>query len=89
MALIDNITKALESFYKSCKYEKFAYKYQDYMSNKKLSDDVKNYLRILNTNFLFLVDERGAFREYDRITRPTVDKYLQAYYFLEIIVLAK
>lgn len=89
MANIDDITKALEKFYKTCKYERFAYKYQDFMNNKKINDDTKNYLRILNTNFLFLIDERAAFREHDRIFRPTVDKYLQAYYFLEVLMHVK
>ena len=89
MAIVDDITKTLEKFYKTCKYEKFAFKYQDYMSNKKLNDDTKNYLRILHTNFLFLIDEKAAFREYERIFRPTVDKYLQAYYFLDVLMLTK
>lgn len=89
MAIVDDITKTLEKFYKTCKYEKFAFKYQDYISNKKLNEDTKNYLRILHTNFLFLIDEKAAFREYERIFRPTVDKYLQAYYFLEVLILTK
>ena len=89
MAIANDISKALESFYKTCKYEKFYYKYSDFMNNKKISDDVKNYLRILHTNFLFLIDERRAFREYDRITLPTESKYLQAFYFLQIVMFIK
>ena len=89
MALLDDITSTLERFYKTCKYERFALKYQDYMANKKLNEDTKNYLRILHTNFLFLIDEKAAFREYDRIYRPNVDKYLQAYFFIEVLILTK
>ena len=89
MAIANDITKALESFYKTCKYEKFYYKYSDFMNNKKISDDVKNYLRILHTNFLFLIDERRAFREFDRIILPTENKYLQAFYFLDIVMHVK
>ncbi|MBP5446264.1 MAG: hypothetical protein J6Y28_08850 [Acholeplasmatales bacterium] len=89
MALVDDISKTLESFYKTCKYEKFYYKYQSFMNNKKLNEETKNYLRILHTNFLFLIDERRAFREHDRITLPTENKYLQAFYFLDIVILVK
>ena len=87
--LVSDITKTLENFYKNCKYEKFYFKYQDYQNNKKLNDNTKNYLRILHTNFLFLIDEKKAFREYDRIVLPTENKYLQAYYFLEVVVLVR
>ncbi len=89
MALNDDLTKTLENFYKNCKYEKFMFKYQDFMDNKKLNNEVKNYLRILNTNFLFLVDEKKAFREYERVTLPTDNRYLQAFYFLNVVYLAK
>lgn len=87
--ILTDITKTLENFYKNCKYEKFYFKYQDYQNNKKLNENTKNYLRILHTNFLFLIDEKKAFREYDRIVLPTENKYLQAYYFLEAVVLVR
>ena len=87
--ILTDITKTLENFYKNCKYEKFYFKYQDYQNNKKLNENTKNYLRILHTNFLFLIDEKKAFREYDRIVLPTENKYLQAYYFLEVVVLVR
>ena len=89
MALSDDIVKTLETFYKSCKYERFMFKYQSYMDNKKLNNEIKNYLRILNTNFLFLVDEKKAFREYERVTLPTENKYLQAFYFLNVVYFVK
>jgi hypothetical protein len=89
MTSATDISKALENFYKTCKYEKFYFKYQDYQNNKKISDNAKNYLRILHTNFLFLIDEKKAFREYDRIFLPTEDKYLQAFYFLDVVVLTR
>lgn len=89
MANVNSLTKTLESFYKTCKYEKFYFKYMDIQNDKKIADEVKNYLRILHTNFLFLVDERKAFREYDRIFLPTENKYLQAYYFLDVLVQAR
>ena len=87
--ILTDITKTLENFYKNCKYEKFYFKYQDYQNNKKLNENTKNYLRILHTNFLFLIDEKKAYREYDRIVLPTENKYLQAYYFLEAVVLVR
>ena len=42
MAIVDDITKTLEKFYKTCMYEIFAFKYQDYMSNKILNDDINS-----------------------------------------------
>ena len=89
MPISNDIAKTLENFYKSCKYMKFYYKYQSYMDNKKISDEIKNYLRILHTNFLFLIDEKRAFREYERINMPTDNKYMQAFYFLNVVHLTR
>ena len=89
MANANSLTKMLENFYSTCKYEKFYFKYMDIQNDKKINDETKNYLRILHTNFLFLIDEKKAFREYDRIFLPTENKYLQAYYFLGVIVQAR
>ena len=89
MAISDDLAKTLGNFYKTCKYEKFMFKYQSYMDNKKINSEIKNYLRILNTNFLFLVDEKKAFREYERINLPTENKYIQAFHFLNVIYLTK
>ena len=85
---VSSISKMLEKFYKSCNYNKFIVKYNFYM-NSEISDDVKNYLRILNTNFLFLIDQNKAFAEYEKISLPTDNKYLQAFYFLEIVYLTR
>ena len=89
MANVNTLTRMLESFYKTCKYEKFYFKYMDLQKDKKINEETKNYLRILHTNFLFLIDEKKAFREYDRIFLPTENKYLQAYYFLDVLVQAR
>jgi len=89
MAISDDLAKTLETFYKSCKYERFMFKYQSYMESKKINSEIKNYLRILNTNFLFLVDEKKAFREFERINLPTENRYIQAFYFLNIVYLTK
>ena len=78
------MTNMLEKFYKTCKYSKFQLKY-DSLLNSDISDDIKNYLRILNNNFLFLVDKEKAIEEYEIINLPTNDRYLQAYYFLQIV----
>lgn len=89
MASASDLSKMLENFYKTCKYEKFYYKYVDYQNNKKINEETKNYLRILHTNFLFLVDERKAIRIYENVHLPTENKYLQAYYFLDVLVKTK
>lgn len=86
MASASDLSKMLENFYKTCKYEKFFSKYVEYQNNKKINDETKNYLRILHTNFLFLVDEKKAFRIYEKVYLPTENKYLQAYYFLDVLV---
>ncbi len=82
----NEMTKMLENFYKSCKYSKFQNKYYDLLDSD-LNDNIKNYLRILNTNFLFLINKKKALNEYEKINLPTENKYLQAYYFLEIVYL--
>lgn len=78
------MTKMLENFYKSCNYKKFQLKYSSLLDSG-ISDDIKNYLRILNNNFLFLVDQKKAVEEYEYINLPTDNRYLQAYYFLQIM----
>ena len=83
---VNEMTIMLENFYKSCKYSKFQSKCLN-LYESSISSDVKNYLRILSTNFLFLVNKNKAIQEYDKINLPTENKYLQAYYFLEIICL--
>lgn len=80
----NEMTNMLEKFYKTCKYNKFQIKYESLL-NSDISDDIKNYLRILNNNFLFLVDKKKAVEEYENINLPTNDRYLQAYYFLQIM----
>lgn len=78
------MTNMLEKFYKTCNYNKFLIKYNSLLDSG-ISDDIKNYLRILNDNFLFLVDQKKAVDEYEKINLPTDDRYLQAYYFLQIM----
>ena len=89
MVSANDLSKMLENFYKTCKYEKFFSKYAEYQNNKNINEETKNYLRILNVNFLFLVDEKKAFRIYEKVYLPTENKYLHAYYFLDVLVRAR